>query len=168
MDLIASVRDGRLSRELAMMKGLGLGVLVVEGRQKWDMNGFLISRPKWSQQQQLGVFLSCQAQKVWLLTSYDLSDTIQEILTMERWLSKSGHTLGLSRPAADGVWGTPGNKDWQRHLLQGFDGIGPGMADRIIDHFGKVPLGWNVTEKELMEVKGLGKGRVGKMMKALE
>jgi ERCC4-type nuclease len=51
--------------------------------------------------------------------------------------------------------------------LQGFDGIGPELAERIVDHFGRVPLSWTVGEGELAKVKGLGKKKVAKMVKVL-
>jgi hypothetical protein len=44
--------------------------------------------------------------------------------------------------------------------------VGVELAGRILDEVG-MPLGWRVTEGELMGVKGLGKGKIEKMMRAV-
>jgi hypothetical protein len=51
--------------------------------------------------------------------------------------------------------------------LQGIPNIGPGVAGAVFDHFGRVPLRWDVTEKDMMGVAGVGKKRVEQMMAAL-
>ena len=167
-DLISSVRDGRLGKELAQMGALGLGVLIVEGRQKWSNDGWLVSRHQWSLAQQLGVMFSVQAQGVWVVRTDDIADTASCVLMLKAWLEKGEHSGLRQRPKATGEWGKPSSRDWQKHLLSGFDGIGGGVAEKIIDHFGKVPIQWSVTREELMQVKGLGKTRVEKLMGALD
>jgi hypothetical protein len=52
-------------------------------------------------------------------------------------------------------------------LLQGFDGIGAGVAGDIFDHFGRVPLRWDAGRDELLAVKGLGPKRVDKLLGSL-
>jgi len=54
------------------------------------------------------------------------------------------------------------------HVLQGFPGMGPELAGRVVDKFEGVPLTWTVSEDELQTVEGLGKKKSIAMYEALE
>lgn len=71
-----------------------------------------------------------------------------------------------SGPAA-GEWGKSGNREWALHLLQGFRGIGPVQAAAIYDHFGRIPIEWDVDFFDLMDVPGIGEKRAEQLMEAL-
>ena len=62
------------------------------------------------------------------------------------------------------AWGTPDSRDFQVHLLTGFPGVGPELAERIIDHFGGVPWTWKITVEELQQVAGIGKRKAEQIM----
>jgi excinuclease UvrABC nuclease subunit len=57
---------------------------------------------------------------------------------------------------------------WGVHFLQGIDGIGPEVAGRIYDHFGKVPLAWECQLEDLLEIEGVGKVRAAKLLAMFE
>lgn len=170
-DLVASMQDGRLSKEIAQMHGkLAVQVLLVEGRGKWGENGVLMDA--WAQRvtrpQIRNYLYTIRMQGVWVETSDNLEDTIAVIRDLVRWTQKKDHTALLGRPGpSKGDWGQVSKREWAIHLLCGFEGIGPGVAANIIDHFGGVPLGWDVSEKELQEVPGIGRVRARRMMEAL-
>ena len=50
----------------------------------------------------------------------------------------------------------------------GFPGIGVGVADSILAHFGRVPLKWDCTVAELIKVPGVGKVRAKALVEALK
>lgn len=166
-DLIASLHDGRLGKELGQLNSLDLGVLIIEGSPHWSRDGFLLSARSFTKTQFLGVLFSVQAQGLWCMNSANLLESGQLLISLEKWLSKDRHGLIRNRPKAKGEWGTANNREWGIHLLQSFNGIGPEVAARIYDSFDGVPLAWTVTKIDLQAVKGVGKVRAEKMISAL-
>jgi ERCC4-type nuclease len=171
-DLLASMEDGRLGKEVAQMQGkLHVGVVVVEGDGVWGTDGQLMDAWKRVSRHQVRSYLyTVRSSGVWVEVSEDLADTIQVVEGLVKWTRKMRHTSLLSRPGpgqrAD--WGKANRHEWAVHLLSGFEGVGVGVAENILAHFGKVPLRWEVSEEELRQVKGVGKVRARKLIEALE
>lgn len=162
-DLIASRGDGRLARELAQMKQLDVGILLVEGRLKWTSDGSLsTSHTKWTRAMHLGLLLSIQSQGVWATSSESLGESREYLLLLEAWMMKEKHAGIMTRPKPTTLWGTKTDRDWGIHVLQSFDGIGPGVAGAIFDKYG-VPIRWTVSKEDLESVAGVGKKRAEKM-----
>lgn len=176
-DFFASVTDGRLAREFPLMKQLSVSVLLIEGRQRWSTEGYLMNLPgaggrvqrkTWTRDQFRSYMLSVQQRGIWVVETDDLNDTIAWVQNFEKWASKDSHHSLIARPKPVGAWGTPDSRDWANHVLQSFEGIGPVQADRILDAFGGVlPLAWTITRKELGAVQGIGKQRLDKLWNAL-
>lgn len=169
-DLLASITDGRLGKEIAQMQRLSLRALIIEGRMQWTNEGELMhDYHKISRAALRGLLYSIRSRGVWVEYTDSLQDTITTLETMHRWADKEEHTSLLSRPGPkkDG-WGRISNKDWGVHILTSFPGVGTGTAQNIYEYFGGVPLSWQITEKDLMAVAGVGKVRAKKMIEALE
>lgn len=170
-DLIASVRDGRLQKEVAQLKTLGLGVFVIEGKVQWTVDGLLLSDSTWTQAHHLGVLWSLNLDGFWTMSTSDIVETRSWLLMFTKWLSvpSSQHRSIRTRPGPLGktMWGKADNRDWGVHLLQSFEGIGYELACRIWDHFDGLPLRWNVDADELSKVAGIGKVRAARLIGAL-
>lgn len=174
-DLVRSVQDGRLAREAQMMAGclrsggLGVAVLVVEGRPRWTVDGqWLEGRTPWTIRQHRGLLWSVRALGIWVEVTGDVSETVSLCRDLEAWAGKERHSSLERRPGPVGMWGKASSREWSCHLLQSFDGIGPEIAGRMVDHFGGPPLRWTVEMAELAEVKGIGKTRARRLLGALE
>lgn len=162
-DLIASRADGRLARELAQMKQLDIGILLVEGRLKWTSDGQLsTSRSRWTRAQHLGLLFSIQSSGVWVNSSENLSESREYLSALEKWFAKESHKGINVRPKPQTSWGQVTDRDWGIHVIQSFDGIGPGVAGRIFDMHG-IPLKWTISKEELELVPGVGPKRAAKM-----
>jgi len=97
----------------------------------------------------------------------NIDDTVAYIKGMIDFVSREKH-LGLySRPAVKGAWYVPTANEVQLWLLQGFQGIGPQLAENIISHLGRMPIGWNCTLDELKSVPGVSKKRAEEIWKVL-
>lgn len=167
-DFCASVQDGRLGQQIAQMQGMTRGMVVIEGDGRWTDDGQLIDRyADMTKDQMRKLLWSVRDQGVWVDFTDDLQDTIRLVTSFEAWCKKGGHTSLSQRPKPQSQWGRATNRDFQLHLLQGIPGVGVELAGRIIDRFGRVPWAWNVSEEELMQVDGIGKAKVKKMMEAL-
>lgn len=53
----------------------------------------------------------------------------------------------------------PGLSAQQRYAIQGLPGIGDVVSDNLLTHFGSVRRVYAATERELLRVPGIGKGR---------
>lgn len=169
-DFLASIHDGRLKTDRAKMRRLDQPILLLEGRPRWSLDGQLITSgygQSWTRTQHRNYLLSVQADGIMVESTDDLDDTILRIQEMRRWSDKE-HVSGKGRPKPVSSWGKAGHRDFQVHVLTSFDGIGPMQAERILDHFGRMPLHWDVSEKELQQVAGIGPTRAKRLLRALD
>lgn len=169
-DFVASLRDGRLAREIGQMKSLVMPTVLIEGKVRFTTDGKLVYN-SWGQEitraQWRGMLWALNHQGIYTHFSLDMTDTVLWIKQFKSWSSKEHHHSLVRRPGPVSPWGKPGNRDYQEHLLQGFQGVGPELAKKILDHFGRLPLKWDITVEELMEVEGIGKSKAKKMMEGL-
>lgn len=169
-DFVASISDGRIGQQVSQMQALEHAHLIIEGRVLWTTEGEMVgdgfgkplTRAQWR-----GVVWSIQQRNVSVGYTDSLKDTIEYVRQLEAWLRKGKHTSLNKRETVFAPWGTPGNKDFARHVLMGFQGVGIELADRIIDKFGGVPLSWTVTQEELLEVEGIGRKKAQVLLAAL-
>lgn len=167
-DLVASVADGRLAREVAQMQRLGLAVLMIEGSARFTMDGVLIDGfTRWTKEQHRGIIRSVQSRGIWVEGTGNVGDTVEAVQSLMKWTEKRSHNSLDRRPKPSGAWGKATERDFASHLLQGVDGVGPGLAEAILDHFGKVPWAWECTHEELLAVKGMGPKTAEKLWHAL-
>ncbi len=168
-DLVASVYDGRLSKELGMMKRLSSATVLVEGRPAFTTEGELVHPgARITKVQLYSVVYSIQLEHgVAVGWTIDERDTVEAVYCLRRWLQKAEHRSLLQRPKPQGPWGHLTSRDWGLYLLQGFPGVGAELAGRIFDYFGRVPLSWDCTPEELMEVEGVGPKRADSLFRAL-
>lgn len=97
----------------------------------------------------------------------DIADTVLYIRSVVRFLEGDKHTGLYTRPSAKGAWYVPTAKDVHLWLLQSFPGVGPSIADSIIERLGGVPLQWTCTLEELMGIPRLSKERAKEMYESL-
>ena len=164
-DFFASLKDGRTAREVALMAQLEWRVWIIEGKPYYDDAGHLISEgnSRWTKSA-----IRSLAKSYWIqhgiMVEYtdDIDDTISVVNEWEAYLKKSKHRSLLTRQKGGKLsddWGKFDKRSWARFFLQGFPGVGSITAEALFDHFGRVPMQWSVTEKELQEVLGIGKKR---------
>lgn len=169
-DLVSSITDGRLAMQVQQMPQCLMSVLLIEGKMQWSMDGELMSG--WgdtlTKDAMESLFWSIQSTGVHIMYTESLKTTVDWCVRFEQWAKKPEHTSLASRTGPDGdVWGKVGNRQWAKHLLMGFMGVGPKLADAIIDQFGGVPLQWTVTEDQMQQVHGLGPKRIASLFAAL-
>lgn len=167
-DLVASVYDGRLDKELSQMKSLDGAILIVEGKQLWSSDGLMLGiQSRWSRKQQIGLELSAQLRGCWTLRSGSITETIDLVLMVQDWAMKERDIIS-QRHGPMSPWGSRGSTDWLYHLIQGLEGVGPKLARVIVDRYG-CPFKWkdDVTVEGLMTLEGIGIGRAEKIYGAL-
>ena len=170
-DLLASATDGRLARELQQLVDLDIAALVVEGQPMFATDGVLVDGGfgrSWTWSQIQGLTWSVQQRGVWCATTKTVDETMSYVCALMQWSQKERHNTAVKRAGVVSVWGgKPDAKEFACHLLQGIPGVGPEIAAKIYDHFGRVPWRWDVGVEELMKVDGVGRKKAETMMRAL-
>lgn len=172
-DLLASLEDGRLARELAMLSQSEYPVLIIEGQPTWTSDGHLMQpwASRWTKTQIRNLLRSVWlAHGVQVERTDDINDTAAAVLEMESWFRKEIHRSLLTRPkqTTHNSWGTSNRRDFARFLLQGFPGVGSVLAEQIFDHFGRIPLKFDCDYDELMSVYGIGDKRAKVLLETLQ
>jgi len=172
-DFLGSMYDGRLARETGLMvSSLDFCELILEGEEEYDRDGRLITShkmprsPTWQQVQGMKMDIK-YVRGIHIVYTKDLNETIRYLETVDHFMSKEVHVGLFRRPAGKGSWGPMSKNETWLWLLQGFPNIGPGLADKIIQHFGTVPLRWTCSLEELMKVPKIGKGRAEQLLSQL-
>lgn len=170
-DLLASIQDGRLQKELAQLQECEHRILIVEGQVRWTTEGEMLTdgygRP-WTRKQWRAVLWGVRSKGIWVEFTDSIADTIDCLNNLERWFTKDRHSSLERRPGPVSLWGRPSNEDYQRHLVMGLPGVGPELADRMVRTFNGVPFGWRITEAELLKVDGIGKKKAKAIWECLE
>ena len=161
-DFMSSLSDGRLHTSLVKLTKCEKRVLILEGRPAWTRSGFLVhDYVNFSRTQLRNLLMSAHEELgVHTMWTDNISDTIDALRDLVRWSLKDKHNSLFERPNMKPQFRRQfSERDRAVFLIQGFDGIGPELAGRIYDHFGRVPLKWD-DEGELINVKGVGKGKI--------
>lgn len=168
-DLVASVQGDRLSKELIQMKDLSTKMFIIEGRPVWGPNGNMMDKfTKWGRQAHHSLIQSLCTSGVAVHQTSDIAETSFVIQGLVKWTDKPEHTSLLSRPKeVRSTWGVSDERDWSIYLLQSLPGVSYTLARRIFDFFGRVPLQWTVSCKDLEQVKGIGRGKAASIYAAL-
>lgn len=174
-DLIASVSDGRFAEQMMKLKGsVAMPVLLIEGKGSWTTDGKWAGRGSTLSWAGLSKLLLTTAASVGLFVAATerLSgscSTVEWATAAEEWGRKTLHSgLSGTRGGVKVTWGTADNRDYQRHLLMGLPGVGPELADRILDALGTMPLTWrDGAVEEMAKVRGVGKKKLERMLAAV-
>jgi ERCC4-type nuclease len=160
-DFISSMNDGRISRETSLLaKTCKFRMLIIEGQPKYYQDGNLVmprSMPgHYTRKRIRGTILNIKYVKgIDVDYTESVKDTVDYIKEIVEFFSDTKH-LGLYvRPSAPAEWIRPSSNETLLWVLQGFEGIGPQLADNIIKHFGKIPLAWTCSLEELKTVSRL-------------
>lgn len=159
-DFIASLNDGRLTKEIGQMKAtVTRPIVLIEGKVRFindtltSVHGYStkdISERSWR-----GRLLTLMHMGVHVAYSDDHTDTAKWVVDYYQWSRKTQHSTATTRPGPVNEWGTLKNRDFQIHLLTALPGVGPLMAERIIETIGW-PMSWTVGIEELLRVPGIG------------
>jgi ERCC4-type nuclease len=167
-DFLSSLHDGRLGDSLIKLTKCEMRILLLEGDPAWSVNGHLEGYPhgaSFTRKQLTGLILSA-ALELGVLTVWtkNLAETIDYLSLVEAWGQKEKHQSLFTRagiPGKDGRKRRHSKRDWVVHMLQGFDGIGPELANSIFDEFGRAPFQLTPEDEErLGEVPKIGPKRV--------
>jgi len=172
-DFIASLEDGRITREVSLIKHAEYPVFLIEGWPSFTADGNLLASyiSRWTKRQLRNVMRSLwYTQGIVFERTDNMSDTVDAILEFESWVRGEKHKSLVTRsknPTRDS-WGLANKRDMARFFLQGIPGIGSAIAEQIFDHFGRIPLKWDCSEDELRGVLGVGTKRAKSLIEMFQ
>lgn len=158
-DLVNSIQDGRVEREIWQQRDLSQAIWLIEGRVEWTLDGQLLlsgTNAKYTRAMHLGVLLSLQSYGYWILSSQSLQDSTVLLSLLNRWLMKEKHTSLLRRPGLKGQVGGD-LTDRRIHVMQGFPSVGYERAKKIVEMYEGLPFQMR-DGRDLTDVPGVGVG----------
>lgn len=169
-DLVASVEDGRLAKELLQMQVLDRAFLVIETGERGGgdprempdttLAGLGKFGRAWTGGQYRGLVYSVIARGIAVLQTRDEEATIARVKEIEAWSRKAKHSSATTRGQVPrNVFGERKEREYGLWLLSSLPGVGSETAGKMWDHFGGLPfvMREGVGVKELCEVGGVGK-----------
>lgn len=177
-DFLSSVIDGRMARETSLLaECCQFRVVLGEGAFRYFPDGSVATGvPKGVKAFQR--FTESSIRKIIFDIKLikgvdvdftkDLADTIKYIKTAHEYLTGTKHVGLFQRPKAQGAWGSPTSRELHSWILQGFPGVGPGLADAILRHFKRMPIRWDCSYNDLLKVSKIGAGRARKLWLTLQ
>ncbi len=177
-DFLSSFTDGRMSRATSLLQqGCTFTRMICEGTFKYWPDGTVHlgmtkARKKiptsYNHKHIHGMLNDIEFIKgIMIRWTNDIDDTVTYIRSVVNFLEAGKHFGLYTRPSAKGVWVVPKAKDIHLWVLQSFPGVGPAVADKIVERFGGIPLQWTCTMEELMAVPRLSKERAAEMFNSL-
>lgn len=146
-DLIASATDGRLADELRRLADMPEQVLLVEGRERWEVTGRHPHRRGWSLLGFENQLLTVQRSGVVVVRTDNHLNTVRRIVELDDYYQREHTSLDIRprstpEPVSDEVW-----------FLQGLPGIGHKRAQKLYDELWPC-LRWTCSEFDLGRVVG--------------
>jgi len=164
-DLLASVEDGRLQREVSLLVYEPVPILIVEGWPDFTSGGQHLDRPSWNKTGFRNLLRSVGREGIQIERTDDLADTAAALVELQDYWQKPAHISLLTRPKRikTDSFGRRRLDDRAAWVLQGFPGIGPVLAKRIVRRFDGLPLSWTCSLEELCEVEGMGEKKAAEL-----
>lgn len=172
-DLIGSVEGGRLQEQVYnLITHTHTPIILLEGLPSFSSNGSLLRRrgQPWTRRQLRNLIRSVVACGICVEWVDDTADCAAALAEMVEYYRKPEHTALITRPkvAVPKKWGMPTKLGRAMFFLQGLPGVGPTLARAILEHFGRVPLSWDCTRPELLDIPNVGPRRVADLWEFLE
>jgi len=168
-DLLASIEDGRLQREVSLLRDEPVPILIVEGWPNFTSDGQHLDKPTWDKAGFRNLLRSVGREGIQVERTNDLADTAAALLELQSYWQKPAHLSLLTRPKRikTDSFGRTSAEDRAAWVLEGFEKIGPVLARRIVHTFKGLPLSWSCSLEELCEVEGMGKMTATALFKQL-
>lgn len=100
-------------------------------------------------------------------STVNVQDSIEYLCLLQKWSEKERHGSLTDRPKNNGASLASQERAAAMWVLQGLNGMGEGLATRILDFFGELPITWTITADQLSTVPGIGKTKARKLIDQL-
>jgi len=162
-DLVSSVQDGRLPLEVQLLQQVPVRYLLLEGSPTYTAEGLLmgVRGRDWTRSALRNLLRSVASWGVVIEWTYDQADTAATLVELAAYWRKPRHSAMLHRAKVSRktTWGIATAESAALFFLQGLPGVGPTLAQALLNHFGGVPMEWTCALEDLESVEGIGAKR---------
>ncbi len=147
-DFLKSLSDGRLFDQAKRLKeAYPKPFIVVEG--SWDAVKFS-EAAKGASSALTSLVYDFGIGVIYALTKEDTARILKLLTEREQKEKKRVPMKALGKPPMDDL------REWQLFLVQCLPGVGPKLAERLLERFGSVRAVYNASVAELSKVEGMG------------
>lgn len=170
-DFLASLEDGRLTRELPpLSKGVDFPILLLEGMFIYDTDDCLRVGGRPTRYNRLGIKRLLRSvfysHGVYVEHSGGLSETPTAVKELIDYFSHD-HTSLFTRPKLQGLWGKPIPSEQISYFYQGVPGVGVVLAQSLTRIFPKPADLVTASLDDLKAIPQVGKQRAARIYKFL-
>jgi len=162
-DFIASIQDGRLSREISsMIDSSQYRFLLIEGRFRYSKTDNYVSghrKTRWKREGIEKQKMTISSNGVIIVESYDLKDTPNVLEWIFEWVDKGFHTSLGSRPSLKPKTFYATTTEEVMYFYQGIPHISVKLSILLRDVYPIPSLLYKATVDDLLKLKGIGKFR---------
>lgn len=171
-DLISSVQDGRLARELVAMRQVSqFPILLLHGRFTYNKVGELVMGGhgrKWTKR---GIRNLLRTLKLVEGVFIEQAETDAELLEifdeLQEYFDKSHHLALRTRPPLDSSWLTTTTEEKVRYFYSGLPKIGPVLAKSLAHEFPSPMNLYQASVADIMQVSRFGRSSAERVYRFL-
>lgn len=161
-DLLSSVEDGRLRRELiAIRDECNFAVLLLHGSIRYDKNGNVRVGKRtihWTDKGIRNLKRTIQwVEGCFIEEAHDDYELVQVVNELQTYLDEKHHFSLKGRPGIQKTWIVPTKKEHVIHFYDGLPGIAPVRARMLADHFSNPIQLYEASVEDISSIKGFGK-----------
>jgi ERCC4-type nuclease len=160
-DFLKSLADGRLFNQAKRLKEVyPKPFIIVEG--KWDYVARAEKTSKAASSALASLVYDFGIGIIYALTKEDTARVIRFLAEREQGEKKRKVPVkAMGKPPIGDV------KQWQLFLVQCLPGVGPKLAEKLLERFGSVRAVFNASVAELSKVEGMGLNKAQEIVKVL-
>jgi len=161
-DLLASVEDGRLRREIIAMKAeCDHRMVILHGVMKFDKHGMLMSgkrQLRWSRTGIRNLIRTMEwMEGCFVENAVNDDDLVALVLTLQDYLDKQKHYSLKGRPGVQKSWLVPTKDEKYIHFYDGLPGIAPVRARMLLQAFPHPLDLFQANIEQISDIRGFGK-----------
>ncbi|MHA1711530.1 MAG: DEAD/DEAH box helicase [Candidatus Freyarchaeota archaeon] len=157
-DFLRSIIDQRVFRQLTeLSKVYEIPILIIEGEGLYERRGI---RPEAIGGALASIALDFKTPVLWTKNAKETAEIIKALARREREAGRRRIRLGVKKPGTI--------KELQEYLVAALPGVDHVLARRLLQKFRTVERVFTASEKELIEVYGVGEKKAKKIREVLE
>jgi len=156
-DFAKSIIDGRIFSQYEDLKQYKIPIIIIEG----DLHSIKTNIHPNSLR---GVILRLIMEGINIIFSKNEEETVEYLILLEKKYEKDG----VLRKYKYGKKPIKDKEYYKRYILESFPGIGPTLAERLLEKFKTLKNIFNASSNELIEVKGMNKKIIKNLKDILE
>jgi len=172
-DLISSIQDGRLGREvIAMREESKIQIILYHGKFNFNPDGTLKVGYKSSYHWTRTALDNLKRTLMYVECCYveianSNTDLVRVLNDLQKYMDEKVHTSIKGRPGIKTDWIRPTYEERVRHFYSGLPGISTIRARQLVDKF-PMPINlFGATPDNIAEIKGFGKATATEIYKFL-